>query len=278
MWAVASAAADHDAEIEAAWAAARKTATLGPAAIPLRDEAKLQLSAQYAFVPPAEAAMLMRAYGNQTDDQLVGLVVPTGEASWVTEIDFIKEGYVEDTDAKGWQPDALLRSLKDNTEAANQDRLARGYAALDVVGWIEPPTYDDKTHRLVWSMALARRGAPAGTVQGVNYNTYALGREGYFSLDLLTDTRSVETDKQDAKRLLGDLTYLPGHRYEDFQRSTDHIAAYGLAALVGGVALKKLGLLALGAAFFIKIWKVALLAVLGIGAAIRRWLRPRTPR
>jgi uncharacterized membrane-anchored protein len=269
---------DHSAEIEAAWAAAKQTATLGPASIKLRDEANLALPANEAFIPPNEAAQLMRAYGNPTGEQLVGLVVPTDNQSWLTEIAFIKDGYVEDTDAKGWKPDALLASLREGTEQANEDRITRGYPALDVIGWIEPPAYDDKTHRLVWSMAVTDRGAPADAPSGVNYNTYALGREGYFSLDLLSSTKTIETDKQAARALLADLTYLPGHRYEDFQPGTDHIAEYGLAALVGGVVLKKLGFLALAGVFLLKVWKIGMLAVVGVGAAVRRWFRARASR
>ena len=44
-----------------------------------------------------------------------------------------------------------------------------------------------------------------------------------------------------------------GKRYTDFDSSTDKVAAYGLAALVAGVAAKKLGLLAIAGAFFAQV-------------------------
>ena len=47
-----------------------------------------------------------------------------------------------------------------------------------------------------------------------------------------------------ARALLADISYDKGKAYADFDASSDHIAAYGLAALIGGVALKKLGLFA----------------------------------
>jgi uncharacterized membrane-anchored protein len=59
------------------------------------------------------------------------------------------------------------------------------------------------------------------------------------------------------------LEYKPGKRYEDFNESTDHIAEYGLAALIGGVVAKKLGLLALAGVFFLKFAKI-----IAIGAAV----------
>lgn len=190
-------------------------------------------------------------------------------------VDWKKEGYVRDGDAKEWQADALLDSLKEGTAEANKDRLRRGHPALDITGWIEPPAYDAQTHRLIWSLAATVRGAPADQPQTVNYNTYALGREGYFSLDLLTDSASVETDKAAVRQVLGTLEFNAGKRYEDFNASTDKVAAYGLAALVGAVAVKKLGLLAVIGAFLIKAWKLGALAVVGAGAAIRRIMGAR---
>ena len=65
-------------------------------------------------------------------------------------------------------------------------------------------------------------------------------------------------------------------RYGDFNSSTDKVAAYGLAALVAGVAAKKLGLLALLAATAVKFAKVIVLAVAGVFVAIKRWLKGRT--
>ena len=49
-------------------------------------------------------------------------------------------------------------------------------------------------------------------------------------------------DDDAGHELLADLDYNSGKRYEDFNASTDHIAEYGLAALIGGIAAKKLGL------------------------------------
>jgi uncharacterized membrane-anchored protein len=190
-------------------------------------------------------------------------------------VDWKKEGYVRDGDAKEWQADTLLQSLKDGTEEANKDRVARGHTALDITGWIEPPAYDAQTHRLVWSLAATRRGAPAGQPQTVNYNTYALGREGYFSLDLLTDSARVDADKAAVRELLGTLEFSQGKRYEDFNVSTDKVAAYGLAALVGAVAVKKLGMLAVIGAFLIKAWKLGAVALVAASAAVRRFMAGR---
>jgi uncharacterized membrane-anchored protein len=133
-----------------------------------------------------------------------------------------------------------------------------------VVGWAQKPQYDQAAHRLAWS-ALTRDKGDTGGEQGVNYNTYALGREGYISLNMVTAANALEKHKPEAMALLGALQYDEGKRYADFNSSTDKVAAYGLTALVAGAAAKKLGLLAVIAAFLAKFAKVAVVAG---GAAI----------
>src|SRR5262249_51775175 len=159
------------------------------------------------------------------------------------------EGYIKDDEAKDWKADELLQNLKDGAEESNKDRAARGFPEMQVIGWIEKPTYDAATHRLVWSLLSKNKGDPDNATKGINYNTYALGRDGYFSLNLLTDSQRIGTDKAVARELLAALAYNPGKGYEDFDASTDRVAVYGIAALVGGIAAKKLGLLALIGAF-----------------------------
>jgi uncharacterized membrane-anchored protein len=145
-------------------------------------------------------------------------------------------------------------------------RRTRGFPEIEATGWVEAPKYDATTHRLVWSLASKVKNAPAGAENGVNYNTYALGREGYISMNLVTGMNTVEAEKPVAQQLLAALEYNDGKRYTQFDSTTDHVAEFGLAALIGGVAAKKLGLFAVIAAFLAKFAKVILLAgIAGIG-------------
>jgi uncharacterized membrane-anchored protein len=268
----------NQAELEAAWAAAANAATYGPAEVKLADEATLKIPAGELFVPAAEANRVMVALGNTSDPQRQGLIIARDEKSpWLVDVGWTKEGYVRDGDAKDWQADAMLENLKDGTESENAQRIARGFPALEVTGWVEPPTYDAAKHQLVWSLGLRSKNAPAGQPQTINYNTYALGRAGFFSLDLITGSDTIASDKQVARDLLGSLAFGGGHRYQDFNASTDKVAAYGLAALVGVVAVKKLGLLAALGVFLLKIWKIGLLALAAASAGIRKFFR-RKPK
>ncbi len=260
----ASTALSPEAEQEAAFKAAKAVQKAGPADIVLRDQAHLKLPEGYVWVPTPAAAQLMRAMGNRTDDTFLGAIFPADDADWMAVVKFVKEGYIKDDDAKEWNADDLLKSLKEGTEAANEERAKRGIPAIEVTGWAQKPEYEAGTHRLVWS-ALSKRKGGADDNQGVNYNTYALGRDGYLSLNLITNAKDIDKYKPDAARLLTALQYDDGKKYADFNASTDKVAAYGLAALVAGVAVKKLGLFAIILAFAAKFAKLAIVAV---GAAL----------
>lgn len=249
------------AAIESAMRDGVKAAKLGPAELPFLDQGKLALPQGYAFIPRPQADRIMQAVGNPVGQDFVGLILPE-EGSWLVLVRFEKSGYIKDDDAKTWNVDELLDSLKQGTEAANEEKRKLGLPELEVVGWVEKPQYDAASHRLVWSVAGRTKGS-SGAGDSINYNTYALGREGYFSLNLVTAPDHVTADKQHAQTLLAALNYGSGKTYADYNADTDHTAEYGLAALVGGVALKKLGFFAVAAAFFAKFAKVIALAVFG---------------
>jgi len=259
----------HQQEFDAAAQAAHAAAVTGPSDITLREQAVLKLPVGMQYIPQPAAGRLMQAMGNTTDERLLGLVKATGDSSWLVVARWEPSGYIKDDDAKDWNVDELFQSLKDGTEAANERRKELGFPALEIVGWVQKPAYDAATHRLVWSMAARTPGEPDGE-QSINYNTYALGREGYIGLNLISARDHIERDKPAAHTLLGALAFNDGKRYQDFDSKTDKVAAYGLAALVAGVAAKKLGLIAVVLAFAAKFAKVLLLAGAGVIAVVSK--------
>jgi len=250
-------------------AAAQNDIVKGPQDIKLSTQAVLHLPEGKVYVPQPHAAKLMHAMGNPGDySDLEGVVFPRGDGDWFATLRFEKSGYIKDDDAKHWDAADMLKSFKEGTEASNEERKKMGGRALEITGWAQEPTYAADTHRLVWAMKSREVGAPADEPLGVNYNTYALGREGYMSLNLVTGLNDLPKYRGDAQQLLGALEFNDGKRYADFNASTDHVAEYGLAALVLGVGAKKLGLLAVIGAFFLKFAKVILLAGVAFGGAI----------
>ena len=262
-----------------AWEEAAKAAQSGPADIKLLDQAQLKLPEGRVFIPQPQATKLLQAMGNPGEDpRLQGLVFPKGEdAGWFMTVRYEDSGHIQDGDAKEWNADDLLKSYREGTEASNEERVKLGVPALEIIGWAEKPAYDDKTHRLVWAMSSREKGSNSTDNQGVNYNTYLLGREGYFSMNLVTGLNELPQHKPEGQAMLAALAFNDGKRYEDFDSKTDHVAEYGLAALVLGVGAKKLGLLAVAAAFFAKFAKLIILAVLGFGAAVAKLFGRRKP-
>jgi len=260
---------------KAVWAAAGAAMVHGPNTVTLKDQAQLALPAGYGFVPPKEGAAVMDMLGNQTDERFVGLIFPEAEeSSWFVTMDYEPSGYIKDDDAKDWDADELLQNLKDGTEAGNEHRRELGVSEIQVTRWVERPAYDAQTHRLVWS-AEAREKSGKDTDPTVNYNTYVLGREGYVSLNLITNASTVEADKPSAHELLAAVNFNEGKRYTDFNGSTDKVAAYGLAALVGGIAAKKLGLLAGLGLFLAKFAKLIVVGVAAAGGAVAKFFKGR---
>ncbi|MGQ0596208.1 DUF2167 domain-containing protein [Aquabacterium sp.] len=264
----------HRAAVEEAVMAMQAAQIKGPAEVKLRDQAVLKLPAGYVWVPEPAAGQFMKAVGNRPDEREVGLIFPEAQnQDWMIVAEYEAAGYIKDDDARNWNVDDMFKSLQEGTEAANEERRKNGYPELDILGWVEKPTYTEASHRLVWSMSARHKGAPADAPSSINYNTYALGREGYITLNLITNLQAIPQDKGHAQTLLAALNFNEGKRYADFNASTDKVAEYGLAALVGGLAAKKLGMFALAAGFFAKFAKVILLAGAGVAAVVTKFFK-----
>lgn len=264
---------------QAAWDAASAAAVRGPGSVTVKDQATLDIPAGYAFIPVKEAAALMTLMGNRTGDSFAGMITAAGDsAGWFTTVDYLAAGYIHDDDAKEWNAEDMLQGLKQGTDEANAFRAQQGVKPIEVTGWIEKPRYDAATHRLVWSVEIRDKGTtPPPDEVTVNYNTYVLGREGYVSMDLVTSAARVEALKPVAQGLLAGVAFKEGKRYADFNPDTDRVAEYGLAALIGGVAAKKLGLLAMLGVMLAKFWKLMLVAVAAGGGMLNKLLKRKPP-
>jgi uncharacterized membrane-anchored protein len=260
-------------ELDAAFAAARSAKQDGPSDVKLGGQVTFHVPEGFAFIPKAQALAVLKAMGNRPNPETtLGMIFPhAADQQWFATVRYIDSGYIKDDDAKEWKANEMLDQIKEGTEAANADRKARGLPEMQIVGWVEKPTYDQGTHRLVWSIESKDKGVQGGD-NGINYNTFLLGREGYISLNFVTEMSVIESQKPIARQLLGSIEFEKGKTYAEFNSSTDRMAEYGLAALVGGVAAKKLGLFAIVGAFFAKFLKVFILGALAFGGAIWKFL------
>ena len=235
----------------------------GPLEAPLGEHATLTLSADYQFLGPQDTQRLLKDMGNFPSGAELGLVTASsGESEWFVVIRFVDAGYVPDDEAADWDAEEMLASIKEGTEEANAKRREMGLPTLTVRGWEEKPHYDKGTNKVVWAIA-----AESGRGTTVNYNTLALGRHGYMSMNLVADLSHLSALKPHAAGLLANLNFVEGKRYTDFNSTTDKVAAVGLAALVAGAAFKS-GLFAKLLVLLIAFKKVILLA----GVAVIGWV------
>ena len=283
----AATAAPTQEEARKVWDDVAQAAKKGPVDVPLLDEAVLHVPAGEIFIPQPQADRLLNLMGNPgSNPEMPGMLYPTDpKANWFMPVSFHKVGYIKDDDAKSWDVDEMLKNLKDGTEEQNKEREKAGEPGMEIVGWSEAPRYDGAKQRLVWALTSREVGAKPDEPLGVNYNTYSLGRDGYFSMNMVTSVPELPALKPVAEQQLAALDYNAGKHYADFDaKSGDHVAEYGIAALVVGVAAHKLGFIALALAFlgkfgvfFAKFAKVILLGLALIGASVRKLFK-RKPK
>ncbi|MGH7164932.1 MAG: DUF2167 domain-containing protein [Nitrospiraceae bacterium] len=251
---------------------------VGPVDVKLGDQAVLKLPDGYQSLDPADTQRALKAMGNFPSGEELALVASskgTDAENWFVVIRFQDTGYVKDDDAKNWDADALLADIKAGTEEANTKRKQLGIPSLIIGGWEQKPTYDQAGNKVVWAISAFEEGKG-----GVNYNTLALGRHGYLSMNMVGPLEELPKLKPHTQNLLANLTFVEGKRYVDFNSATDKVAAVGLAALIAGAAAKT-GLLA-------KLWalivplviagkKLIVLLVIGVGALVARiWKKRRS--
>lgn len=238
----------------------------GPAKAQLERVANLDVPAGYRFVDGKTTRALMKAGGEPVSGQEAGMLLPTNEEFSVM-FEFNDVGYVKDEDKDKLDADKLLASIKQGTEEANKERKKNGIAPVEVVGWEQPPKYDETTHNLQWAIRGTSEGHPI-----LNYNTRLLGRKGVMEVVLIVEPDKFQATMPIFNSLLAGYSFQEGQNYAEYKPG-DKIAKYGLAALiVGGAAVgaAKLGLLAWLAVLLKKGWKLIVVAFAAVVGGIKK--------
>ncbi len=255
------------------------SATLNPRGgdIPLKDaQATLHLGQAYYFIgPEASRRVLVEAWGNppSSADGVLGMIFPAGKTfaddTWAAVVTYEAEGYVPDDDARDTNYEEMITELKNAEPEVNAERKKGGYPEIHLVGWAQPPYYDQAHHTLVWA-----RNIHFGTETDntLNYDMRALGRRGVLSMSILSTMSKIGDVRAQSAKLQNIGTFDKGSRYQDY-RDGDKTAEYGVAGLVAaGVGLavaKKLGFLALVLLFA----KKGLIFILAGAAGVWAWVR-----
>jgi uncharacterized membrane-anchored protein len=230
----------------------------GPTKGSLGGIATIAVPEGYRFLGKGDAGKFMELNQNPSDGSELGLLLSV-EGSWFVVYEFSADGYVKDDDRE-LDADAILVSIKEGTEAANNVRRERGWSTMEIVGWQQTPFYDTKTNNLTWSI---RGSSDDGT--SINHSTRLLGRRGVMKANLVASPDEIGRAVPAFDSVMTSFSFNAGQRYAEF-KSGDRVAEYGLAGLIvggAGVALVKTGLLQ-------KFWKVIVFGLIALAGVIKR--------
>ncbi len=236
--------------------------------------AALEVPESFRYIGPEDSRrFLEEGWGNPNGSGQIGMLLPMdtdlfGDQGWAVVISYQEDGYVADKDAHKIDYDDLLESMQASAQAGNAARIEKGFEPVTLVGWAAPPLYDRQTKKLYWAKELQFGDTPHHTL---NYNVRILGRRGVLVLNAVSGMEQLPLIQANMEQVIAFTNFKEGHRYGDFEPGVDQVAAYGLAALVGGKMATKAGLLAkLGGLLvaFKKVIFVAAIAVAGLLAKL----------
>jgi uncharacterized membrane-anchored protein len=235
--------------------------------------ATLNLTERFVFLNPQDSeTFLTKIWSNPpgAGSGALGMILPNPSEispltsqSWGVIVGYDDDGYVSDEDAAKIDYDQLLRDMQESTRKRSEELVAQGYPARELVGWARPPYYDSKEKKLYWALRLRFDGNQIDTL---NYRIRILGRHGFLSLNVVDSIDGLEKINDKTPTLLNMISFNSGNLYSEFNPSVDKVAAYGLAGLITGGILTKVGffkglwLLVLG---FKKVIAVGFIAVFG---------------
>lgn len=239
------------------------------------DKAKAHLHLQpgFRYLDHGDARRVLEDYwGNPPDDEVLGLLVPDdapldSEHSWAVVLTYSDEGYVSDEDAAKIDYGQMLKDMQQQTLDANEERKNEHYPTMQLTGWAQPPHYDAARKKLYWAKEFAVEGADQHTL---NYDIRVLGREGYLSMNAVAGVNDLAQVNDGMAQVLPMAEFDDGHRYADYKPGTDKLAAYGLAALIGGGLAAKAGLFAKLGVLLLAMKKFVIIAFVAVAGFLKK--------
>ncbi len=238
----------------------------GPTVGRIGDLAEIKVPEGYRFAGKAGALKFMELAQNPTSGRELGIIIPNTKNDddfWFIIFEFDEIGYVKDDEKDKLDADAILSSIREGTEAANEVRKERGWPTMEVVGWQQSPFYDPKTNNLTWGI---RGRASDSQGESINYSVRLLGRNGAMSVDLVMVPQQAAAVVPQFEGLISGFSYSAGKSYAEF-KTGDKIAAYGLTALIAGGA----GAVALKTGLLQKFWKLIVAGVVALLAGLKKF-------
>ena len=183
--------------------------------------------------------------------------------------EYFDEGYVTLDDWQDMDADGLLDSIRESTEAANEERAKVGMSPLVITGWIETPRLDAASNTAYWTIELEEDGQST-----VNAVALKLGRRGYEQITWVGMRADYEANPGLLATMIENHEYDTGFRYAEFTDG-DMLAGFGIASLVAVTAGANTdfgkGILVGLLLFLKKGWILLVAASIGAWAAIKKF-------
>ncbi|MCB1277391.1 DUF2167 domain-containing protein [Prosthecobacter sp.] len=235
----------------------------------LGDKAEIVIPKGYRFTAGDGTRKLMEMYANPATNRELGMLTVEGLGPWII-FEFDESGYVKDDEKDQINADEMMESLREGQKQGNEYRRQHGLPELEIIGWVVPPRYNEKTHNLEWGTRLKSLD---NNGVSINYNTRLLGRKGVMEVTLVCEPEEMQQMIAEQEKILAGFGYIEGERYAEF-REGDKVAKYGLTALIAGTgafAAAKMGLFGKLGALIAKLGKGIILVVIGVLAAIKKF-------
>ena len=154
----------------------------------LGGKAEIAIPPGYRFTPSDGTRKLMAMYGNPPTERELGMLATEGLGPWII-FEFEDSGYVKDDEKDKIDADEMLASLREGQQQGNKYRREHGLPELEILGWVVPPRYNEKTHNLEWGTRLKSLNNDGISI---NYNTRLLGRKGVMEVTLVCEPEDME--------------------------------------------------------------------------------------
>ena len=235
----------------------------GPCRAKLGDIAEVEIPKGFLFADGNGARKYMEMAQNPTSGSELGLIAPESEnETWFVLFEFGNVGFVKDDDKSSLDESAILKTIQEATEKANEERRKRNWKPFHVSGWHTLPFYDSQTNNLTWAV----NGSEDNNENPiVNYSVRVLGRRGTMDVDLVMEPKDLVSVEPKFKQLMSGFHFTGGNRYADFVQG-DKLAGYGLTALIAGGATA----VAIKTGLFAKLWKFLIVALAAFGAWLKK--------
>jgi len=245
------------------------------------DIATVDLPTNFRYLSPEDSEkLLVQGWGNPPGNNTLGMIIPAetnplSESGWGVVITYNEDGHVKDEDADKIDYAELLKTMQEESEEANKERVKQGYGAMHLVGWAEPPNYDKTARKLVWAKEFSTNKQGENSL---NYNIRVLGRKGVLVLNAVAGMKQISQIKNEMPLVLSVTEFTQGNRYADFDSKTDHTAEYGLAALVAGGVAAKMGLFAKLGIFLLAFKKFIIIGLVAAAAFLKNIFRKKSEK